>query len=106
MWRNCFFLQPNAPIEDLLHGIAVMLIFVKAYKILTSYYVHQHISIKFLVEIAIIACTVEVLFNVKNLALPVLIVLALFGTANLLIYLLFAEKLERLEHRAEDKSGA
>jgi uncharacterized membrane protein (DUF373 family) len=93
-----FIEHREAPTEQMLHGIAVTLIFVKAYKILIFYYLDQHISIKFLVEIAIIACTVEVLFNAKNMELPLLIVLALFGMGNLLIYLLFAEKLERLDH--------
>jgi uncharacterized membrane protein (DUF373 family) len=101
-----FFEHKEAPIEQMLHAIAVTLIFVKAYKILTSYYLDHHISIKFLVEIAIIACTVEVLFNAKNMELPLLIVLALFGMANTIVYLLFADKLESLDHREAAKPGA
>ncbi|MGZ8237433.1 MAG: hypothetical protein ACXWTY_06110 [Methylobacter sp.] len=65
---------------------------------LTAYFLHDHISLKFLVEIAIISCTVGVLSNTKNLEFPVLVLLALFGTINLVIYLLFEEKLESLEH--------
>lgn len=100
-----FFEQRKAPTDQMLHVIAVTLIFVKAYKILASYYLDHHISIKFLVEIAIIACTVEVLFNAKDMELPLLIVLALFGTVNLVIHLLFAEKLESLDHREAAKPG-
>lgn len=97
---HLFFEDREPPIERILHGIAITLIFVKAYKILVSYYLEHHISIKFMVEIAIIATTVEILFNAKSFELPMLIVITVFGIANLIIYLLFGHKFNTVDHQA------
>ena len=48
---------------DFLHNIAVLLILMKAYRILVEYMKYHHIDIKFMVEITIIACILELLFN-------------------------------------------
>ena len=48
---------------DFLHNVAVLLILMKAYRILVEYMRHHHIDIKYMVEIAIIACVLELLFN-------------------------------------------
>lgn len=48
---------------SLLHFIAFTIVLVKAYKILMSYAKHQHVSIKYMVEISIIAAAVEIFFN-------------------------------------------
>lgn len=93
-----FITEQEPPTERIFHGIAVILIFVKAYKILVSYYLDHHISIRLIVEIAIIATTIEILFNAKNLELPLLIVLAFYGIANLIVYLVFQNKFEATEH--------
>ncbi len=48
---------------EFLHNVAVLLILMKAYRILVEYMKHHHIDIKFMVEIGIIACILELLFN-------------------------------------------
>jgi len=51
---------------DFLHNVAVLLILMKAYRVLVEYMRHHHIDIKFMVEIAIIASVLELLFNYKT----------------------------------------
>jgi uncharacterized membrane protein (DUF373 family) len=48
---------------EFLHNVAVLLILMKAYRVLVEYMRHHHIDIKFMVEIAIIASVLELLFN-------------------------------------------
>lgn len=48
---------------EFLHNVAVLLILMKAYRILVEYMRHHHIDIKFMVEIAIVASVLELLFN-------------------------------------------
>ncbi|MEZ4200412.1 MAG: phosphate-starvation-inducible PsiE family protein [Candidatus Paceibacterota bacterium] len=48
---------------EFLHNIAVLLILMKAYRILVEYMRYHHIDIKFMVEITVIACALELLFN-------------------------------------------
>lgn len=53
----------NALNGSFLHNVAVLLILMKAYRVLVEYMRHHHIDIKFMVEIAIIASVLELLFN-------------------------------------------
>ena len=71
---------------ELLAFIAFTIVMIKAYRILISYAKTQHVNIKYLTEIAIIAPAIEILFNSRGYQLPILILLACFGTANLIIY--------------------
>lgn len=80
----------------LLHTIAFTIVLVKAYKILISYAETQHINLKFLVEIAIIAPTIELLFNSQSYALSVNIVFAAFALCNLMLYLYFYKLLKKV----------
>jgi len=74
---------------QLLHTIAFTIVLVKAYKILISYAQTRHINIKFLIEISIIAPTIEIIFNSRNYALEVNALFALFAFLNLVAYLFF-----------------
>ena len=49
--------------EEILSVVTIILVLVKSFKILVWYSKHQHIEIKDLVEIAIIALLMEVVFN-------------------------------------------
>lgn len=67
------FLEPaerqsvfNVINSDFLHNIAILLILMKAYRILVEYMRYHHIDIKFISEIAIIACILELLFNTQS----------------------------------------
>ena len=74
---------------NLLHTIAFTIVLVKAYKILVAYAETRHINIKFLVEIAIIAPTIELIFNARSYTLGVNILFAAFAFLNLIAYLHF-----------------
>lgn len=74
---------------QLLHTITFTFVLVKAYRILISYAQTRNINVKLLIEIAIIAPTIEVIFNLKNHSIEISILLALFAIANLLIYVVF-----------------
>lgn len=78
----------------LLHTIAFTIVLVKAYKILIAYAETRHINIKFLVEIAIIAPTIELIFNARNYDLGVNILFASFAFCNLIVYLHFYKTLK------------
>ncbi len=75
--------------HELLHTIAFTIVLVKAYKILIAYAETRHINIKFLVEISIIAPTIELIFNAKGYPLSVNALFASFAFLNLLAYLHF-----------------
>lgn len=79
---------------DLLHTIAFTIVLVKAYKILISYAQTRHINLKFLVEMSIIAPTIEIIFNARNYSLEVNALFALFAFANLIAYLFFYKTLK------------
>lgn len=74
---------------DLLHTIAFTIVLVKAYKILISYAQKRHVSIKYLIEIAIIAPTIEIVFNSTKYPIEANILFAVFAFANLIAYLYF-----------------
>lgn len=79
-----------------LHTIAYAIILIKAYRILVSYVETHHLNIKFLVEISIIAAALEIIFNTSAHSDFVLGVFAIFGVANLLMYLFFYDRLRRI----------
>jgi uncharacterized membrane protein (DUF373 family) len=89
---------------DFLHNIAVLLILMKAYRILVEYMRYHHIDIKFMVEIGIIAVILELLFNSQQYSEDMRMVLAAMGVAFLTIYafryetLLKATKDSQKEH--------
>ncbi len=74
---------------SLLHTIAFTIVLVKAYKILVAYAQSRHINIKYLIEIAIVAPTIELIFNVRNYTFEVNMLFAIFAFANLMAYLFF-----------------
>lgn len=74
---------------ELLHTIAFTIVLVKAYKILVSYAQKRHVSIKYLVEISIIAPTIEIVFNSQKYPIEFNIMFGVFAFANLIAYLHF-----------------
>ena len=71
---------------EFLHNIAVLLILMKAYRILVEYMRFHHIDLKFMVEITIIACVLELLFNFEKYTPNMHIVLASLAVSFLAIY--------------------
>lgn len=74
---------------ELLHTIAFTIVLVKAYKILLAYAETRAINIKFLIEIAIIAPTIELIFNARSYPFEVNVLFAAFSFLNLVAYLFF-----------------
>ena len=67
---DTIFLEPaerqvifNVVNTEFLHTIAVLIILMKAYRILVEYMRNHHIDIKYVMEIAIIGSVLELLFN-------------------------------------------
>lgn len=75
--------------EKVLNIITFILVLVKSFKILVEYSKHQHIGIKDLVEISIIALLMEVVFNFGLHSLEINILFAVFGAVLLVIYAVF-----------------
>lgn len=71
---------------NFLHNIAILLILMKAYRILVEYMRFHHIDIKFMVEIAIIACILELLFNNDSYPMQMQFVLAAVSVSFATIY--------------------
>jgi uncharacterized membrane protein (DUF373 family) len=91
---------------QLLHTIAFTIVLVKAYKILICYAQTRHINIKFLVEIAIVAPTIELIFNVRNYELEINVLFAVFAFANLIAYLFFYKTLKTISGDYEKEKVA
>ncbi|NDK09626.1 hypothetical protein GW846_02505 [Candidatus Gracilibacteria bacterium] len=75
--------------EQVLNIVTFILVLVKSFKILVEYSKNQHIAIKDLVEISIIALLMEVVFNFGIHDMSINILFALFGLALLIIYAAF-----------------
>lgn len=81
--RQSIFNGLNA---EFLHNVALLLILLKAYRILVEYMRYHHIDLKFMVEIAIIACVLELLFNYGKYSEDMRLVLLGLGVSFLTIY--------------------
>lgn len=86
---------------SVLHFIAFTIVLVKAYNILIEYAKHQHISIKYIVEIAIIASVVEIFFNSYALDFKTMALFAAFGLGNLFFYLMYYPIVEKLDESSK-----
>ena len=75
--------------EEILSVVTIILVLVKSFKILVEYSKHHHIQIKDLVEIAIIALLMEVVFNFGIHSMPINYLFAAFGATLLIIYAAF-----------------
>jgi len=79
--------------SSILHDVAFIIVLVKAYRILLYYFREHHVSIKYIVEISIIAPAIELIFAPMNQPLEVNILFAIFSLSNLALYLVFFDKL-------------
>lgn len=89
------FLSPHNS-ENLLSELAYAIVLIKAYTILRSYLKTHRLNIKFLIEIAIIASVIEVIFNWQAHGDDVWMnaIFGLFGLSNLVVYLMYYDRLE------------
>lgn len=81
---------------DMLHTIAFTIVLVKAYKILVAFAEVRYFNLKFLLEIAIIAPIIELIFNSKDYQMEMNILFATFALFNLLGYLFFYKTVKEI----------
>ena len=75
----------------ILHAVARTIVVLKAYRILVSYLRSHHITVKYILEIAIIASVVELIFAYDLHNFETKIIFAVFGLVGLALYLYFYE---------------
>lgn len=90
---NLFRSLPSLDINQALYSVAIVIILVKAYRILLFYMNKHHVSIKYIVEIAIIAPAIELIFVPGGRSLELNIVYAVFSLGSLLIYVMYFRNL-------------
>lgn len=91
---------------ELLHTIAFTIVLVKAYKILVAFAEVRYFNLKFLIEIAIIAPIIELLFNSKQYPIEMNILLAAFALLSLTAYLLFYKTIRMMNADYEKERDA
>ncbi len=75
----------------ILHAVARTILVLKAYRILVSYLRSHHVTVKYILEIAIIASVVELFFAYDLHDFETKIIFAVFGLVGLALYLYFYE---------------
>lgn len=91
---------------EFLHNVAVLLILMKAYRILVEYMRYHHIDIKYMVEIAIIACVLELLFNYSEYSQDMRLVLLGLCVSFLAIYAFRYDALSKAVKDTQEKVTA
>lgn len=86
---------------ELMYLVTNSLVFVKAYRILVAYLVSHHVQIKLLVKIAIIASTMDVIFNMRHNDIWQNFIMAVFALAILVIYSIFGCRLDEYEDKSD-----
>ncbi len=84
--------------QELLHNIAFIIVLIKAYTIMREYAKYRHISIKYILEIAIIAPVVEVVFNYHSYDFNMIVFYGVFASIISGIYLYFYQDLKKAEN--------
>ncbi|MCD5390220.1 MAG: hypothetical protein LR005_02475 [Candidatus Pacebacteria bacterium] len=69
-----------------LHGVTLIILLVKAYKILMSYAEDHHIDIRYIIEIAVIGSVLELLFNSSDYSHVMQVIFLILGLGGALIY--------------------
>ncbi len=88
----------------ILHAVARTILVLKAYRILVSYLRTHHVTVKYMLEIAFVACVVELFFAYDLHDFETKIVFAVFGLVGVALYLYFYEG--RGSDRPADRSQA
>lgn len=88
---------------EFLHTIAVLIILMKAYRILVEYIRHHHVNLKHIVEIAIIGCVLELLFNYTHYTEDMRLVLLGLAVGFLGLYVFKYDSLNKAQDDAEKR---
>jgi uncharacterized membrane protein YfcA len=75
----------------MMHAVARTILVLKAYRILVSYLRTHHVTVKYMLEIAFVACVVELFFAYDLHDIETKIVFAVFGLVGVALYLYFYE---------------
>ncbi len=94
----------NFNVQAILHEMAFLVVFVKAYRLMIFYLESHHVSIKYIMEISIIAPAVEIIFATANQTLGVNLLFGFFSLANLILYLTFYKQLCAADESCETTS--
>ncbi len=94
---NIFFNFDLLGYTNVLHEAALLIVFVKAYRVLLNYYKQHTVSIKYIVEISIIAPAIDVVFGSASRDIWITILFTVFSLGNLVLYLYFYDKLSGIE---------
>lgn len=96
----------NSVNTQFLHTIAVLIILMKAYRILVEYMRNHHIDIKYVVEIAIIGSVLELLFNYGDYSEDMRLVLLGLAVTFLGFYVFRYETLTKALKDTEKRAKA
>ena len=88
----------------IMHAVARTIIVLKAYRILVSYLRTHHVTVKYMLEIAFVACVVELFFAYDLHDFETKIIFAVIGLVGVALYLYFYEG--RGSDRPADRSQA
>lgn len=88
--------------RKLLHDIAVLLVMLKAVRILVAYLATHHVRLQHIVEIAIIAPAIELVFAPDRHSFEMDVLFAVFATVNLFIMVKFYDVLSRMNIDTEN----
>ena len=83
--------------EEAIHTVPITIILIKAYKLLLEYAKTQHVNVKYVLEIAITAPVVEIIFNFHSYDNTQLIFLGSFMVVVAVIYLHFYPRIKEGE---------
>lgn len=83
--------------DGVIHAVPITIILIKAYKILLEYAKTQHVNIKYVLEIAITAPVVEIIFNFTGYDHVQLVFMWGFAVVMSLIYLYFYPTIKQVE---------
>ena len=83
--------------EGVIHAVPITIILVMAYKILLEYAKTQHVNIKYVLEIAITAPVVEIVFNFSEYNDMQLYFMGGLTVLMSLVYLYFYDTLKQVE---------
>ena len=82
---------------NIIHNVVYIVVLLKAYKILVYYLQSHNLSIKYLMQISIIAPAIEVIFASDAQPLSISILFAVYSLANLVIYLIYYRTLQNIQ---------
>lgn len=94
---NIIFSALQGHFQHTVHDIVFTIVLVKAYKILVYYLRKHHISIRYILQVAIIAPIIEVVFMSDEKAWWLTLIFAGFSVACLFLYFFFYKTISQME---------